>query len=134
MASEFKTFETEKTVWKKLVDRNHQYYIAECIIPAGTRCYINKSKTSRHGRKCRAAKLIPIAFYKPFSSHYVYGDTDLTYYDKSSINHRGLAGGASPLTYTLGKEVKPSKTFSTSYAICASGIHFFMSYKDAMKV
>ena len=102
------------TGWKRVVTSKNEPLIAKLEIPA------NAQRSSANGRKCRASEAKVIAIY--------YLHTDKAYPKNRyaySIYRQGFK-------YKVGETVTCEKEFDTNrWEECASGIHFFMTRREA---
>lgn len=109
-------------VWKaaSLVDsktRDHKRYVlVQLGIPTGARIRLGAFPCSKH----RVEKAKVIAISDRFGHYFAIPD-----------GHHVVSMHDDRFKYVVGQTVKPRKAFSMSDLECASGIHFFLTKKNA---
>lgn len=111
-----KTAHRDLVVYKKLAGNR----IATLIVPKGT-MYNDPGFIANDNRKCRAQKVIVRSITSLSGKHY--------YSEGFSI----IASSISRLVQYKPGKILCVKNFDTSYITCSSGIHFFLTKKEARK-
>ena len=111
------TLTEPKVVWKKALDEKGNYVIVKLLLPAGTRV-VAASWFLDHCNKLRSSRAKVLSITGISSKRTVV--TTFSKWDKLFV-------------YRVGRLVRPRKAFSMSTLdICASGIHFFATRKEAV--
>lgn len=97
--------------------------ILKLLIPADAR------RSSGFGHKCRCNKAIPIEVHD-LDGNVITNDGSFKLY---SAVVKMLLGGIAPLEYIIGKEVYSDGWDDNRYNECSNGIHFFMSFDEALE-
>lgn len=86
-------------------------------------------RSSGFGHKCRCNKAIPIEVYD-LDGNVIKNDGSFKLY---SAVVKMLLNGIVPLEYIIGKEVYSDGWDDNRYNECGNGIHFFMSFDEALE-
>lgn len=93
--------------------------VAKLEIPASADRLIGTDEGPQN-RKCRASEAKVLGFFTLKNKPY-----------KQPKTHTVFAGHDVSFEYKKGATVKPQKPFAKKKDVCASGIHFFMTFEDA---
>ena len=125
-------------VFKKIRTEADNIAIASLIIPVGALVFIGNSSSGArkrvsigHSGKMRASEAYVHSIYRKGFDHWSFLEQRWIEMQAKQLKH-GRSGYLSSFKYHVGKTVRPRCEFSKAPYECGSGIHFFLTAKQAL--